>query len=284
MIDFFGFEDSVNRANTEVEWQMTPEQTFATVSTLGILVVLYSAIIYHAVQNSYNFLYKQKRYRVVLLTAFYTFTILTCVCRVAQYLYLVLFYFTQHEQRTTEFLLFDMVTAILMLCVGCVMVLFNVSLTHAVQYVTGHRRKVPPIALILTPLLAVSVVMPTLSMIFTFKYTFYLIALFDISVALGLFLSLWYMNVAMDRVPELANFDGKNMSRIFVITYGFSFITFTGCNIAKSLYFDKYNKDIQNNPYIFSSISFFSNLLNQILPLVLMIVMHRKNFKENSPE
>lgn len=116
--------------------------------------------------------------------------------------------------------------------------------------------------MILAPLLAISVILPSLSMIFTLKYTFYLIALFDIIVASGLFLSLWYMNIAMDRVPELANFDGKNMSRIFVITYGISFITFTGCNIAKSYFFDTYNKDIQNNPYTFSTISFFSDLFN----------------------
>ena len=57
-----------------------------------------------------------------------------------------------------------MISEILMLCVGCVMVLFNVSLTHAVQHATKDRQKVPSIALILIISLSVIVILSSVCM------------------------------------------------------------------------------------------------------------------------
>ena len=111
----------------------------ATFSILGVLVTLYSVLVYHGATNCYEFLYKQRRYKNFLLTAFYTATISTCVCRITQYVYLITYYLATNQQHTQLFMCFDMLSNITMLCVGCVTVLFIISLMIGVQLLTQAR-------------------------------------------------------------------------------------------------------------------------------------------------
>lgn len=111
---------------------MTPEEAILTAILLGILVLCYAFIVYYAGKNCYDFLYLQKKYVKLCLTAFYCMCITTCLCRMVQYTSLMALYFLKNEQRTNLFLFFDMVSNTFMMGVGCVMVLQNVELTQFV--------------------------------------------------------------------------------------------------------------------------------------------------------
>lgn len=69
-------------SSREFTWQMNEAQKVTTLITLTCLVALYSTVVYFGSKNSYQFLYKQKRYKNYLLTAFYAISILACVCRI----------------------------------------------------------------------------------------------------------------------------------------------------------------------------------------------------------
>lgn len=66
-----------------INWELKPEQVIAIVFTLGVLVAVYINVVYYASKNSYDFLYKQSKFKNHLLTAFYTMAMATCICRIA---------------------------------------------------------------------------------------------------------------------------------------------------------------------------------------------------------
>ena len=120
-------------------------------------------------------------------------------------------------------------------------------------------------------------------MVMMFKYTYYVEAFFDFIVSLGLYLALWQMLRAMSRVQYLQNnFEGKSMAKNFVSAFGISFLTTSFLNFVKSFWWEQYLEVVQNRPYIFSTFCFLFDLFNQVLPISLMLVMHRKNFTENN--
>ena len=90
---------------------------------LLLLVLLYSLCIYFAYQNCKDFLYVQKRYRNMLLSAFYMLCLFVCVSRILQYSYLVLTYFITKEQATETFIIIDIISCSAVLCIGIVLVL-----------------------------------------------------------------------------------------------------------------------------------------------------------------
>ena len=86
-----------NMVSDQISWDLKPEQVIAIVSTLGVLVVFYTSVVYYAGKNCYDFLYKKGKYENYLLTAFYIMAIATCTCRITQYVYLVSMYFESGE-------------------------------------------------------------------------------------------------------------------------------------------------------------------------------------------
>lgn len=74
------------------EWVMSDEQQVLTIVLLLLLVLFYALCIYFASRNCQDFLYAQKRYRNLLLSAFYIISLSACLARIFQYLYLVLDY------------------------------------------------------------------------------------------------------------------------------------------------------------------------------------------------
>lgn len=178
---------------------MNAQQETTTLSILSVLVAFYCFVFYFGVKNTHEFLVKQKRYVNLLLTAFYLVSIATCLCRIVQYVLLITIYLLEQRQNTAIFIYFDMVSSTLMLSVGCVMVLFNISLTHGVQLSSGQRHTAPSIACMLCPTLAVVTLVPLVSMVVpqTHLYTYYVISAMDLGVAAGLFLSLVQMLSAM---------------------------------------------------------------------------------------
>lgn len=61
---------------------MTAPQRATTVSVLSLLILLYGLTIYFGAKNTLNFLVRQKRYKVPLLTAFYSVSLALCVFRI----------------------------------------------------------------------------------------------------------------------------------------------------------------------------------------------------------
>lgn len=107
--------------------------------------------------------------------------------------------------------------------------------------------------------LALVFLVPTLFIIFAFKYTYYAVAVVDFLVAVGLFTSLWQTVNALDRVIALPNFDGRAMLSYFVRLFGISFISACLINFSKSYLLIDYTDVVQNRPYIFSTVCFVSN-------------------------
>ena len=165
-------------------------------------------------------------------------SVLTCVCRILQYILLLCIYFLRKTQHTEQFVVFDMTSDILMLTVGCVMVLFNVSLTHGVLLITHQRQKVPPIARLLFPAFGLALVIPVAFMVWQIEWTYYAITCFDLIIALVLYYSLWKMLKVMARCTILDNFEGKKMAKYFVRAFGVSFLLSAALNFAKSFWWD----------------------------------------------
>lgn len=103
-----------------------------TIVLLSVLVLLYSVSIYVACRNCRDFLYFQKRYRHLLLSAFYTLCLFVCVSRIVQYLYLVLIYLLKKQQAIETFIIVDMVSNSAVICIGIVLVLQIIQLMHGV--------------------------------------------------------------------------------------------------------------------------------------------------------
>lgn len=250
------------------------------------MVFCYFFIVYYAGKNCYDFLYKQRKFKNLCLTAFYCMCITTCICRIVQYTFLVIFYFITNEQNTDLFLLCDMISNTFMMSVGVVMVLQNVQLTQGVQLLLKHRRDKPHMARNLGVSLCLVLLIPLAFEIFAFKLTYYAVSLVDLVIAVGLFVSLRQTINAIEEMqylqPQL--FEGCNMLKYFVRMFGLSFITASGINFCKSFYIDKYSNVLQTKPYASVSLILVSNVLDQMMPFVLMLVMHRRNFTEPSDE
>jgi len=67
--------------------------------------------------------------------------------------------------------------------------------------------------------------------------TYYFIAFFDLFVAGSLLSSLIQMLTVMAVIPQLQNFEGKEMAKYFVNSFGLSFIVAGGCNFLKSYFY-----------------------------------------------
>lgn len=134
-----------------------------------------------------------------------------------------------------------------MVMVGCVMVLFNISLTHGVMLTSGHRQTAPSQKCMLFPTLAIVSIVPLTFLLVQQArvWTYYVVAGFDLCVAVGLFLSLVQMLNEMQFVDDFRDFDGKNMAKYFVRTFGVSFMLAAGINFAKSFWLLKYYEVVQ---------------------------------------
>lgn len=63
-------------------WDLTTDQSIPMFVTLGILIIFYTLVIYFGGSNSYNYLYKEMKYKIFLMSAFYVVGFLTCLCRI----------------------------------------------------------------------------------------------------------------------------------------------------------------------------------------------------------
>ena len=177
-----------------------------------------------------------------------------------------------------------MISNTFMMGVGTVMVLQNVQLCLDIFYNSGSRRsKVDMVSIMCLSLILVMLV-PTLFAILAFQYTYYAVATVDFMIAVGLLTSVWQTLRALDTVIDLPNFDGRAMISYFGRLFGISFISACLINFSKSFLLTDYKEVVQNRPYIFSTVCFVSNCLDQIMPFVLMLVMHRKNFTGTAQE
>lgn len=161
---------------------------------------------------------------------------LTCACRILQYIVLLCNYFIRKTQHTEQFVIFDMVSDTLMLTIGCVMVLFNVSLTHGVQIMTNKRTKAPSIAKMLVFSCALAIISPITLMVVELNLTYYSIAALDFVIAMALYYSLYKMFRAMAHITILQEFEGKTMAKLFVNAFGISFLSSAILNFAKSFW------------------------------------------------
>lgn len=64
------------------KWVMSDEQQVLTMVVLLLLVLFYALCIYLASRNCQDFLYAQKRYRNLLLSAFYIISLSACLLRI----------------------------------------------------------------------------------------------------------------------------------------------------------------------------------------------------------
>lgn len=197
-----------------------------------------------------------------LLTAFYSVSLALCSCRIIQYTLLVVIYFWKRTQNTETFIYLDLISSIAMVMVGCVMVLFNISLTHGVMLTSGHRQAAPSQKCMLFPTLAIVTIVPLVFLAIqqAREWTYYCVAGFDLCVAAGLFLSLVQMLNEMQFVDDFRDFDGKNMAKYFVRTFGVSFLLAAGINFAKSFWLPAYFEVVQEQPYIFAVFCLSTNL------------------------
>jgi cation transporter-like permease len=62
------------------------------------------------------------------------------------------------------------------------------------------------------------------------------------------------------------------------MTFGFSFIVAMVLNFFKSLFWSYFIQLMTYDPIKFVSVCFTTNLIAEIFPILLLIVMHRRNF------
>ena len=187
-------------------------------------------------------------------------------------------YLLDGKQSTQIYLTFDFIASTLILAVGIVMVLQTLSLKQGIQHNAGHRTRVTSIPLMLC--LSVPTVLITVLVLAILipKYTYFAVAGFDIAIALALFITLKKMQEVIATVPMLLNFEGEVYARKFVMTFGFSFIVAMVLNFCKSLFWGYFIELITHAPVKFVSVCFITNLVAEIFPILLLIVMHRRNF------
>jgi len=187
-------------------------------------------------------------------------------------------YLINGEQNTVTYIIFDIISSGLILSVGVVMVLQTISLKEGIQKSVGQLVKISNIPLILFISLTTIYITMAVMGILELKYLYFAIAGFDFIIASALFISLKMMQRVIAKVPTLEDFEGEVYARKFVTAFGFSFIVALGLNFFKSLFWLEYTRIIQEQPIEFSTICFSTNLCIEIFPILLLIVMHRRNF------
>lgn len=107
--------------------------------TLGVLACVYLTVGIIGSKYAYNFLIVQKRLKQALLTAFYVFSILTCIVRVITYALIITVYFIRNEYVVGVAVKADMLSTSTILAVGIVQALTCVQLGYDMQVVYGER-------------------------------------------------------------------------------------------------------------------------------------------------
>lgn len=118
---------------------LTTTEELATMLTLGVLSSVYLTVGIIGSKYAHNFLVVQKRLKQALLTAFYFFSILTCIVRVVTYALIITVYFISNEYVAGIAVRADMLSTSTLLAVGIVQVLTCVQLGHDMQVVYGER-------------------------------------------------------------------------------------------------------------------------------------------------
>ncbi len=91
--------------------------------TLGVLACIYLSVGVVGTKYAYKFLIVQKRLKQALLTAFYVFSILTCIVRVLTYALIITIYFLKNEYVVGVAIRADMLSTSTVLAVGIVQAL-----------------------------------------------------------------------------------------------------------------------------------------------------------------
>jgi len=113
-----------------------------TIITLGLLGVAYLTVGVIGVKYAYNFLIVQARFKYVLLTSFYFFSVLTCLIRVSTYALIIAIYFVKNEYVVGVAVRADMLTSYTVLTIGLIQVLACVCLGRGVtQFHINDRER-----------------------------------------------------------------------------------------------------------------------------------------------
>jgi hypothetical protein len=126
-----------------------------TLVTLSLLTVLYLAVGIMGSKHAYNFLIVQARLKQVLLTAFYIFSIFTCLIRVITYLVIITVYFIKSNYAVGIAVRADMLGTYTVLALGTVQVLTCLQLGYNMQVILGEREKEPSTTKLLAALLTI---------------------------------------------------------------------------------------------------------------------------------
>lgn len=79
-------------------------------------------------------------------------------------------------------------------------------------------------------------------------------------------------------VSALQNFQGEFSAKYFVRTFGGSFIIAAALNFVRSFLWADSLTIMETRPEVFATVCLVCDIITEIIPLSLMLVMHRKNF------
>lgn len=214
------------------------------------------------------------------MTAFYVICATVCSARLVEYLYIVIAYNVNSSQVNTDFVLaIDIISSDLMVYLGVILILKLVVTTLAFQKNLGIRQTMPPIPLLICVPIALVTLVILAVLVFKFEWTFYALAIFQLLLAIGLFLSLYFTFSALSRFPLLRNFEGKKIAQYFVRIFSIAYLISSAANFLKAVYFNSFFlKMVTSEPVWFAVESSATDLLTITLPILLMFHIHRRNF------
>jgi hypothetical protein len=87
------------------------------------------------------------------------------------------------------------------------------------------------------------------------------------------------MHEAMSKYAVLNSFEGKKMAKHIVVIFGTTFLVSAAFNILKAVYFDTlFATIVTEKPIELYSWCFLTDILTEVVPIQLMVYIHRKNF------
>jgi hypothetical protein len=247
--------------------------------TLGVLACIYLSVGIVGIKYAYNFLIVQKRLKQTLLTAFYLFSILTCIARVLTYALIITIYFISNEYVVGIAIKSDMFSTSTILAVGIVQALTCVQLGNDMQVVYGERELWTWKTKLLLGLLVLQ--FSSLITLYVLKtdWVYYGLASWDFLVSISLYSALAYLMSVMSPIYHRINMHSeldtvRNIMGVFGLTFIGSFVL----NFLKGYYIEEFVDVMVQQPWIFCIFSVLSSILVELCPVIVILKMHRINF------